>query len=82
MYVSPLCRATLAEHMLDDMDEPHKVHSVGVVENPLYSDQEDYDEELDKKDLKVSRASFPMAGCMSYLSTFRMYSTMTLILVK
>ena len=32
------------ERMLDqDLDDVHSVHSIGVVENPLYADQEDYE---------------------------------------
>ena len=27
------------ERMLDDMDDVHSVHSIGVVENPLYADE-------------------------------------------
>ena len=27
--------------MLDDMDDVHSIHSMGVVENPLYADHED-----------------------------------------
>lgn len=37
------------EHMLEDMDDVHSVHSVGVVENPLYAEQEDYGDGLEKK---------------------------------
>lgn len=33
------------EQMLDDMDNTFSVHSIGIVENPLYMDQEDYDHE-------------------------------------
>ncbi len=29
--------------MLDDQDDAHSIHSVGVVENPLYADHEEYD---------------------------------------
>lgn len=30
--------------MLDqDLEDVHSVHSIGVVENPLYADQEDYE---------------------------------------
>ena len=28
--------------MLDDMDDAHSAHSVGVVENPLYAEHENY----------------------------------------
>lgn len=42
------------EHMLEDMDDVHSVHSIGVVENPLYADQEDHEgltyAGLEKKD--------------------------------
>lgn len=31
------------ERMLDDQDDAHSIHSVGVVENPLYADHEEYD---------------------------------------
>lgn len=45
------------EHMLEDMDDVHSVHSVGVVENPLYAEQEDYGDpsfaELEKKEKEV-----------------------------
>ncbi len=30
------------EHMLDDQDDAHSAHSIGIVENPLYAEQEDY----------------------------------------
>ena len=28
--------------MLDDQDDGHSTHSIGIVENPLYAEQEDY----------------------------------------
>lgn len=28
--------------MLDDQDDAHSAHSIGIVENPLYAEQEDY----------------------------------------
>lgn len=43
--------------MLEDMDDVHSVHSVGVVENPLYADHEDYGgpsyTDLQKKEKEV-----------------------------
>jgi hypothetical protein len=44
--------------MLDDVDDVHSVHSIGVVENPLYADHEDYNEPtyagLKNKELEVN----------------------------
>ena len=28
--------------MLDDQDDSRSAHSIGIVENPLYAEQEDY----------------------------------------
>lgn len=28
--------------MLDDQDDVHSTHSIGIVENPLYAEQEEY----------------------------------------
>ena len=28
--------------MLDDVDDAHSTRSIGIVENPLYAEQEDY----------------------------------------
>lgn len=35
-------RTKTHEHMLDDQDDTHSAHSIGIVENPLYAEQEDY----------------------------------------
>lgn len=35
-------RAKTHEQMLDDQDDLHSTHSIGIVENPLYAEQEDY----------------------------------------
>lgn len=44
------------ERMLDDMDDAHSVHSIGVVENPLYAEHEEVGPsyaELQKKEKEV-----------------------------
>ena len=30
------------EQMLDDQDDSRSAHSIGIVENPLYAEQEEY----------------------------------------
>lgn len=35
-------RARTHEQMLDDQDDLHSTHSIGIVENPLYAEQEEY----------------------------------------
>jgi len=46
--------------MLDDQDDARSTHSIGIVENPLYAEQEEYTTpsyaELKKKEADVSHA--------------------------
>ncbi len=37
-----LFREKTTEQMLDDQDDSRSAHSIGIVENPLYAEQEDY----------------------------------------
>ncbi len=47
------------ERMLDDQDDTHSTHSIGIVENPLYAEQEEYNSpsyaSLKKKEADVSQ---------------------------
>lgn len=54
-------RTRTTEQMLDDQDDARSAHSIGIVENPLYSDQEEYDTpsyaSLRAKEVRRSKSS-------------------------
>lgn len=58
LFVLTCSRDNFQERMLDDMDDVHSIHSIGVVENPLYADHDGQDgasyAALKKKDEVVS----------------------------
>lgn len=64
-------RAKTHEQMLDDQDDGYSTHSIGIVENPLYADQEDYNTpsyaNLKEKEAEVSNFAsiYARLTCMS-----------------
>ena len=55
------------ERMLDDQDDAHSTHSIGIVENPLYAEQEEYSTPsyaaLKKKEVEADVSHYKVPLC-------------------